>query len=53
MGKHNSPSDPADPVPGNVTDDTWTKILLTAVGSPNGEKWFDNALASEANAQNN
>jgi hypothetical protein len=53
MGKHDSSSGPSGPVSGLVTEETWAKILLAAVQAPNGEKWFDNALASEENAQNN
>ena len=53
MGKRNSPSDPTDPVPGNVTDDTWTKVITAAVDRPGGEAWIKNALANAENARNN
>ena len=53
MGKHSNPSDPTNPVPGNVTDDTWTKILAAAVDSPKGETWVRNAVANAENARNN
>lgn len=52
MGKHSNPSDPAS-TPGNVTDDTWTKILNAAVSQPNGENWARAALANAENARNN
>ncbi len=52
MGKHSNPSDPA-PVPGNVTDDTWTRLINAAVDSKNGGKWVSNALANAENARNN
>jgi hypothetical protein len=52
MGKHSNPSDPA-PVPGNVTDDTWTKLLTAAVDSDNSDAWIKNALRNAENARNN
>ncbi len=52
MGKHSNPSDPA-PVPGNVTDDTWTKVLLGGVSKPDSEGWAAGVLRNAENARNN
>ena len=54
MGKHDRPS-PSDPVPalGNVTADTWTKIITAAVCSDKGEQWTKNAVRNAENARNN
>jgi hypothetical protein len=52
VGKHSNPSEPAG-TPGNITDDTWTKILNAAVSQPNGETWARNAWANAENARNN
>jgi hypothetical protein len=52
VGKHNSPSGQPD-VPGNVTDDQWTRVLEHMAIAPNGEALIRNALRNEENAKSN
>lgn len=54
MGKHSRPSDDGkSPVPGTVSDDTWTKVVTAAVASDNGDAWVVHAVRSEENARHN
>lgn len=51
MGKHEKPS-PFE-APQTVSDDTWTRFLLAAVDSGNGEQWTVNAVRCAENAKDN
>jgi hypothetical protein len=52
MGKHSAPSDPTPP-PGNVTDDTWTKLMLAGASQANSGQWAENAARNAENARDN
>jgi hypothetical protein len=57
MGKKRSDPDPSpdeDPLRGrNVSDDTWTKILISAAQSKDGDAWVAKALRNAENARHN